>query len=439
MFEGNARTSIALNSSTGTNKRNPARSDGEEKSRLFFGISPKKKTFDIHSSRLLLHLIFHLWTSRKASGFTNLTMHCQIPQPSCSSKDFVCPADGVFPDPTNCTRYYICAQGSSTINQCPRNNVYDHANAGCKYRRYPSDCVNFNCVGREGQPIVYPRDDRIYGRCLLGKPYILGRCEDYERYDIKLQKCVRYCRTGGIQPPDPGLCREYILCAEILPKIYEPTPMSCACNEGYDKELNACSPNATCLKNISDLCPKKEASEENNDDDSEKSIGNDHQVTVPLIINNSGNNNDNNNVSNGDDNVDGNLVNGNDNGDNSDSGNVVKGGSTLVPLIINNSGDNNTNNKISNGDDAVDGNLINGNGNGNNSNSGNVQKQGSAPSTINSLADSSDHNDISNSNDDAIGSKRLDLQNWRQGRSLLRTLLDWLNSKVRKVPQAQPL
>jgi len=296
--------------------------------------------------------------------------------------------------------------------------------------------VTFNCAGRDGQPIVYPRDDRIYGRCVLGKPLILGRCEDYEKYDVTLQKCVRYCRTGGVQPPDPGSCGTYFLCVETSPKRYEPALMSCACNEGYDKELNACSPNAPCLKDGSSLCPKRtgDLSEENNDDDSERSIDNGHQTAAPFIINNSGDNNDNNNVSNGDDNMNGNLINGNDNGDNSDSGNVVKGGSTLVPFVINNSGDNNTNNKISNGDDAVDGNLVNGNGNANNSNSGNVQA--AVPLIINSLKNSNDNNDISN--DDATGSKRPDLQDWRQGRSLLRILIDWLKSKVR-VPQAQPL
>lgn len=128
--------------------------------------------------------------------------------------------------------------------------MYDHTKGTCKYKRTSSDCVTVNC-SQEGYKFVYPLDNRIYGICLLGKPYILQRCKDYEKYDLTQGKCVRYCRAAGNQPPDdltnPKSCGKYILCAEVSTGRYEPVEQSCASNEGYDPKINACSKNAPCL------------------------------------------------------------------------------------------------------------------------------------------------------------------------------------------------
>lgn len=117
-----------------------------------------------------------------------------------------------------------------------------------------------------------------------------------------------------------------------------------------------------------------------------------------LIINNAGNNNNNNTVSNGNDDIDGNLVNGNGNGDNSNSGNVAKLPQVppiiLQPLIINNAGSNNSANAITNGDDNVDGNLVNGNENGNNSGSGNIGKIENNPPVTSTTGENSGLEDL---------------------------------------------
>ncbi|XP_012220218.1 uncharacterized protein [Linepithema humile] len=184
--------------------------------------------------------------------FCNNGTCSKTPETTCKPPSFACTADGMYPDLTDCTRYYICANDVVRTNQCPRNNVYDHVNGTCKYRRSTSDCVTVSCtINQEGNKFVYPLDNRIYGICLLGKPYILNRCKDYEKYDLTQGKCVRYCKTRDNQPPDdltnPKSCGKYFFCAEELLNQYVPQEMSCAANEGYDPKINGCSKNAPCL------------------------------------------------------------------------------------------------------------------------------------------------------------------------------------------------
>ena len=51
---------------------------------------------------------------------------------------------------------------------------------------------------------------------------------------------------------------------------------------------------------------------------------------------------------------------------------LIPGSPNLSTLIINNSGSENSGNEISNGSDDVEGNLVNGNGNDENHNAGNI-------------------------------------------------------------------
>ncbi|KAI4499354.1 hypothetical protein M0802_005614 [Mischocyttarus mexicanus] len=354
----------------------------------------------------------------------------------CSSSEFICPfVDGVYPDPRSCTRYHICVDRYRTTNVCPPNNVYDASLKDCKFSRYMFDCVKISCSGREGKFFAYPKDDRIYGSCVDGKPYILGRCENYEQFDVSLGKCKRVCRGPENQPTED--CQKYIRCAETSRGRYEPVLQNCACNKGFDQEKGTCSTEAECIKNITDTCkPKASPTEAANVANS------DNQVT-DLIINNSENNNSSSNVSNENDDSNGNIVNGNDNGNNSNTGNVgneeepspevqpliiinsgdgqklvtnnndnANQGNNKKPglglLIINNSGNSESDNNVTNGNDNSNGNIVNGNGNDNNSNQGNVgneevSRPGIRPRIINNSENNNSDNGVSNGNDSGNG------------------------------------
>ncbi|XP_014612494.1 PREDICTED: basic-leucine zipper transcription factor A-like, partial [Polistes canadensis] len=278
----------------------------------------------------------------------------------CSSSEFICPLiDGVYPDPRSCTRYHICVNGYRTTNICPPNNVYDASIKDCKLIRYSIDCVTISCTGKEGKFFTYPKDDRIYGACVDGKSYIIGRCEDYEKFDVNSGQCNRVCRGPENQPTED--CQKYIRCAETSKGRYEPVLQNCACNQGFDKVTKTCSTKAECIAGKPDPC-KPETTENGKNKNPDNGA-------ADLIVNNSENQNSSSNVSNGNDDSNGNVVNGNDNGNNSNSGNVANTGEEtkpeVNPLIIINSGHSQNSNNVSNGDNSENGNIIDGSNNDN--------------------------------------------------------------------------
>ncbi|KAK2575032.1 hypothetical protein KPH14_008776 [Odynerus spinipes] len=337
----------------------------------------------------------------------------------CASKDFICPsASGTYPDPVSCTRYHICVDGYRITNVCPPNNVYDHVLGDCRLRRTVSDCVVVNCQGQEGKAFVYPKDDRIYGSCVTGRPYLIGRCKDYEKYDLGLRRCVRVCRGPGNQPSEE--CQKYVRCAETSRGKYQPVFQYCPCDKGFDEDTGVCTAEATCMQNVTDPCKLKPkvaksslaffSEDEDQEDDSDSDSADDPVVST-LIVNNSENQNSDNSVSNGNDNANGNIVNGNGNDNNANNGNVgnVKPSRPgLRPFIINNSGNSDSHNEVSNGDDSVNGNIVNGNGNSNNANEGNVgnvkpSRPGLRPFIINNSGNSNSDSNVSNGNDSSNG------------------------------------
>ncbi|XP_046824047.1 putative uncharacterized protein DDB_G0286901 [Vespa crabro] len=335
----------------------------------------------------------------------------------CLSNEFICPfVDGIYPDPNNCRRYHLCAKGYRTTNICPPNNVYDTRLQNCKLSYYSFDCTTVNCRGKEGQFFAYPTDDRIYGSCVEERPYLIGRCKDYEKFDVNLNRCVRVCRKLENQYTND--CQKYIRCAEVRRGQYQPVLQYCACDQGFDKIKGICTTTAECLEG-NNTCETTAllsyllglSDDYNEDDDSveeEEENEQDPQVS-DLIINNSDNKNSNNNISNGDDNANGNIVNGNSNQNNSNSGDInnIKR-PALRQFIINNSGNSHGSNKVTNGNDEENGNIVNGNGNSNNKNEGDIgnveaHRPGLRPLIINNSENSHSDNDVSNGNDSDNG------------------------------------
>ncbi|XP_012282668.1 uncharacterized protein LOC105700936 [Orussus abietinus] len=171
------------------------------------------------------------------------------PSPDCAppGERFVCPRQsGIYPDPLSCSRYHICINGDDTAINCPKNNIYDHEIKECRLRRVAKDCVAFDCTKKENQDVVYPKDPRIWGICVGGRAYILGRCRDYEVYDTQKRTCVRHCDKVGNQPHDD--CRKYVRCYEYSPGKYESIVYPCPRGLGFDQSVGRCTRNAPCLE-----------------------------------------------------------------------------------------------------------------------------------------------------------------------------------------------
>lgn len=145
----------------------------------------------------------------------------------------------------NC-RFHLCASGTSTTVQCIENNVYDHSIGECKLKRWSADCVTVNCVNKDGQNFVHPRDKKIWGTCIGNTSYILGRCNDYEEYNLSDGKCNRNCRRVENQPHSD--CKKYIRCSEIKAGKYQPVTYPCPTGTGYDDDKRQCTKDAPCLK-----------------------------------------------------------------------------------------------------------------------------------------------------------------------------------------------
>jgi hypothetical protein len=51
-----------------------------------------------------------------------------------SAQDFVCPSEGLHPDPENCQAFYQCAAFRPPIwNLCPSTTLFDHLLKICNY------------------------------------------------------------------------------------------------------------------------------------------------------------------------------------------------------------------------------------------------------------------------------------------------------------------
>ena len=53
---------------------------------------------------------------------------------------YVCPADGVYPDPLNCEFFYFCTQGTATRLQCLPGFAFDPATKICNQRSQVAAC-----------------------------------------------------------------------------------------------------------------------------------------------------------------------------------------------------------------------------------------------------------------------------------------------------------
>ncbi|KAJ1528535.1 hypothetical protein ONE63_006941 [Megalurothrips usitatus] len=131
-----------------------------------------------------------------ASCTAGRSSECTAPQPA----DFPCANDGLYPHPTDCTKYYICVNSTSYISGCSDYGAdakYDAATETC---RITKNCPTLTCPdpGTQGWQ-VWPTSSKIYISCLdQDDPLqaVFSQCEDGETYDGKT--CVKpACSRAG--------------------------------------------------------------------------------------------------------------------------------------------------------------------------------------------------------------------------------------------------
>nr|ABV44751.1 peritrophin-like protein [Phlebotomus papatasi] len=176
---------------------------------------------------------------------------CKDPQKS----DFTCTGEGYFPDPDQCTRYYICPGPlqDAVAYDCPTNYVYKSKERGCGRRVNALDCATVDCSKTPNEFGVYKNDPAYYYFCLSDKntkKTVVMKCLDEvnSQYDPNVGECTFRCSKEG-KFVDVLDCTKYNVCYKVgstfqvdsvqCPTGYFFDPVGSKCAKG------ACTPEVT--------------------------------------------------------------------------------------------------------------------------------------------------------------------------------------------------
>lgn len=110
--------------------------------------------------------------------------------------NFVCPGEGVYPDPSDCSKYILCGEdGFNVTLSCIRNEAYNAYIEECSSDwsacRTPPNCT------RDDQRLADPKDNEFYFNCAIRgySPMPIyeitkQRCPSRMTFDAADEKCV---------------------------------------------------------------------------------------------------------------------------------------------------------------------------------------------------------------------------------------------------------
>ncbi|XP_037049556.1 uncharacterized protein LOC119083858 [Bradysia coprophila] len=169
------------------------------------------------------------------------------PDVSCTvSPEFVCTSDGIFPDPSDCTRYRLCASEESMIFQCPSGFVFNSQNHFCQMGTQP--CAKIDCSNATLNSFVaYASSSNYYAYCLfsgIGIQTLMFKCKQDEIFDPTINACRFYCKASG-NFQNPADCNQYFYCSRVDAKPSEPL----SCPPKYVFDGRGCNRDATECQN----------------------------------------------------------------------------------------------------------------------------------------------------------------------------------------------
>uniref|UniRef100_T1H8C2 Chitin-binding type-2 domain-containing protein n=1 Tax=Rhodnius prolixus TaxID=13249 RepID=T1H8C2_RHOPR len=166
-----------------------------------------------------------------------------------SRPNFRCPANGHFPDPTSCARFYICEHGRAKHYVCNQyTDVYSAKNRSCIKQENKTSCSHFNCNfhsnGRNFRQhylySTYAEEPSIFARCNRGKPDRLYKCIQGNSFNEKIQRCVKECRFGGIIAYS-GNCDKYLKCEISFFRFRRYTIKPCPSGTWFNQDFEQCT------------------------------------------------------------------------------------------------------------------------------------------------------------------------------------------------------
>ncbi|XP_026832732.1 uncharacterized protein LOC6544684 [Drosophila erecta] len=172
--------------------------------------------------------------------------------------------DGLsVPDPTDCTRFYLCLQQVPTILQsCSSGSFFDSTQGYCR----PNDgsCQLAICSGQEdGKLVAHPEDCRSYYSCSRRNGTSLVQCDEGQYFHSLLSICRAdhgQCRNvpnqddtetaprlcsglHGAKLPHERYCNLYYACVKGLA-----FPVECPLQHQFNPVLSMCEPESQAVQ-----------------------------------------------------------------------------------------------------------------------------------------------------------------------------------------------
>nr|CAD7463395.1 unnamed protein product [Timema tahoe] len=208
---------------------------------------------------------------------------CKKPRPDDYS--FTCQTSGTFPDPFDCTKYYVCYVNSTKNEEpiidgtCPEGSAFDVHTLSCALPNTDRVCTDLpvpTCNSTSGLIGVLERNPTIYYICTKKNNSTfpeLFRC-DKGYYDVSLGECrlssgsetttavptttkssIFNCVLPGIYA-DPKDCQSFYVCPDSL-KVYRDSCLSVPGGNTpvYDRDLHGlCQTTLRAIASGSKLC-----------------------------------------------------------------------------------------------------------------------------------------------------------------------------------------
>lgn len=182
------------------------------------------------------------------------TPYCSVDTGTCTASppngcgppgNFTCLRDGTFPDPNDCTKYFVCLNDAASAYKCERTGQnYDSSREACVSG---ATCYTFNCKGKHGVKVAYGKTANIFAYCINGTVYVVDRCPGNYEMNADSQRCEPVCSAEGYIP-DVARCNRYYRCVKssAYSSTYTITNEVCPTGKSFDALNLRCAPAKDC-------------------------------------------------------------------------------------------------------------------------------------------------------------------------------------------------
>ncbi|XP_058461147.1 uncharacterized protein LOC131436443 [Malaya genurostris] len=140
------------------------------------------------------------------------------PTGPCIKSSELCPAEGIYPNPTNCHEYIYCdAAKNAYAIPCASTDVYNHTEQDCVRSTSSNSCFAVNCATAtsQNQWFSYTPTPKLYVFCSSTVGAMTFECTGTNvAFNAKTKKCEFSCPKSGrfAIPGEPTTSKRYYQC-----------------------------------------------------------------------------------------------------------------------------------------------------------------------------------------------------------------------------------